>query len=468
VIENSINAIRQDLVGQVQVTSVSQTDGIDTTGNQSVSICSFDVKIAGKALNFLSQTDIDPTRLIEELNYQSPDNVITLSNGVYSRNYFFTLFSKIQISRQKYSKLVTSIQNVFLSQYPQFSNFSVTASIPLQEEYIDLSRNVIYGLNILITINKQPVDDIISLNRNIFNQIQIDDNVANTFFVPSGFVMSLSKATTIYSNMAITKNNIPKLEILVQNMFETTLPSYKDELSVILASQKAFIAKDGTKYWKLFIITNVKNTGNVLSFTQSNSEFVSKLSELINFVHPSGIAYKIYNNNLQGLYDFSMQFSVVIKGKVAQYDRETIRDAVKVTWNSSVQQSIILNDEWSKGMYEFIFIDNENQLIDLENQYYTKFVYFMKRIKNLVSNEDFDVLPKYEWIEGNIKKKNLPYRLADPDSKNLRDYETLYFVDFAGYIDFTQYDAISKVIKSEFMEFYTGNYSPDYPKMRIL
>ena len=465
VVRDSIKAIRQDLAGKLLVTSVAQSDAIDTTGNKAVSVCSFDVKINGNSLNFLSQTDIDPERLIEELNYQNPNNVITLSDGVYSRNYFFTLFSKIELSKQQYSTLTEAIKSVFLKEYTQFSAYNVTVSIPLQEEYVDSSRSIIYGLSVLIKIDKQPVDDIIALNRKIFNSIQTPQQVA-TFFIPTDYVIPLSKAISFYSNLAITHDNKAKLETLVKNMFEATLPSYKDQLSVILASQKIYTLKDGKKYWKLSILPNIKNTGNVLAFTESTSDFVSTLSKSINFNHPSGETYKVYST-VQDTFDLSMHHSAVIVGKIAAYDRESILDSVKLAWASAVQQTSVLNNEWSKGLYDLVFVDSDTQMIDVNNKLYTKITYFVRRNKVPVKPINMEALPRFEWIEIKIREKNLPYKSADPTA--LSNYDSFYAIDLLGFIDVLHHSDISSIIKSEFSSQYDGksNYPLILPKNHL-
>jgi hypothetical protein len=124
----------------------------------------------GKSLNFVKQTEIDSSRLVAQLNYQNSDFSIGLTTGVYSRSYFFRLFSNKKLSIMMYPTIKSSIESIFLNQYPQFSNINV--SIPLQEELIDLERKLIFGLNILIIIDRKMADDVININRSIFNKIQ--------------------------------------------------------------------------------------------------------------------------------------------------------------------------------------------------------------------------------------------------------------------------------------------------------
>ena len=459
-VQQSINTIRPDLAGKVEVARIAQTNGINVNTNQSVSVNSFDVSINGKSLNFLTQTDIDPTRLIEQINYQNPGTVITLSTGIYSRSYFFTLFSNTRISVNKYSQLTAAISSVFLKNYPQFAQANVSVTIPLQEEYIDLNQNLFYGLNILITINEQLADDVISINRTIFNQIQSiqsSNNVVYTFFTPKGYVLPLNEAITFFSNMAITQDNKPKLEALIQKILTTTFPNYAGALSVILATQKPQVNINGTKFWKLFIIPHISNTNIILTLTQDLKEFVSTVSSSANFVHPSGNAYK-FNVTMPNVYDLSMQFSVVIKGMVAEYDSDIIRNAISSTWVLTAQQNLQLSSQWAQGMYQLQFIDDYIELVDKNYQYYTKYIYFIEKNNVLVHPDDLPTVPNYQWIQSLVASNNLSYTIVDPNVSKLTDYSTFYYVDLLGFIDFTYYNDISNIVKSVFTQYYTGNF----------
>jgi hypothetical protein len=454
---NGINAVRPDLVGKVQVAPLSKTNGISTIINKAVSLSSFDVLIDGKSLNFLTQTDINPNSLIQQLNYQNPGVVVTLSTGVYSRSYFFTLFSNNEISEQQYSQLIASINSVFLKNYPQFTSNKVVVTIPLQEQYIDLNLNLFFGLNILITIDQQLADDVLNIDRSIFNQLQSlqTNTIVYSFFTPTGYVLPLSESITFFSNMAITQDNIPKLQTLIKNMFETTFPTYANQLSIIMALQQPFSQKDGTIYWKIFIIPNIINTANVLSLTSDINVFVSSLSSAINFVHPSGNSYKFFYN-IQNIYDLSTQFSVVIKGMVAGYDRDIIRNSISSTWNLTAGQNVQLSAQWIKGMYQIVFIDTYNILLDQNNDVYTEYLYFVTQNNAAVAQDHFPILPNYQWIQISVTKNNLSYTLVDPNNSNLNDYTSFYSVDFLGYIDFTYYNDISNIIKTEFSKYYNG------------
>ena len=454
---NGINAVRPDLAGKVQVAPLAVTNSISTILNKAVSLSSFDVLIDGKSLNFLTQTDIDPNSLIQQLNYQNPGVVVTLSAGVYARTYFFTLFSTNKISEQQYPQLTASIKSEFLENFPQFINNTVAVTIPLQEQYIDLNLNLFFGLNILITIDKQLADDVLYIDRSIFNQMQSlqTNNVVYSFFIPTGYVLPLSEAITFYSNMAITQDNIPKLQNLIKNMFETTFPAYAGKLSVIVALQQPFIQKNGTIYWKIFIIPNIINTANVLSLTSDINIFISSLSSAINFVHPSGNSYRFFYN-IQNIYDLSVQFSVVIKGMVAGYDRNIIRNSISSTWKLTAEQNIQLSAQWTQGMYQIVFIDTYNIVIDQNNAFYTEYLYFVTHNNAAVAQDHFPILPNYQWIQISITKNNLSYALVDPNNSNLKDYSSFYSLDLLGYIDFTYYNDISSIIKAEFSKYYNG------------
>ena len=456
-VQDGINAVRPDLNGAVRVEPLVITQGINTKTNQAVTVSTFDISINGNSLNFLTQTDIDPVSLIQQLNYQNPGVVITLSNGVYSRSYFFTLFSNTEISEQQYAQLTATIQSVFLQNYPQFSNNKVVVTMTLQEQYVDLNLNLFYGLNILITINQQLADDVINIDRSIFNQIQSlqSNNIVYTFFTPTGYVLPLSEAITFYSNLAITQDNIPKLQTLIQRMFEATFPSYAGQLSIIMAAQKPFIQLDGTTYWKVFIIPNIINTANVLSLTSDINMFVSTLSSSVKFTHPSGKSYQFYYN-IQNAYDLSMQFSVVIKGMVASYDRNLIRNAITNTWSLTAQQNVQLSSQWTQGMYQIKFVNTYNILLDQNNAYHTEYLYFVTQNNVIVSPNHFPILPNYQWIQLSVNNRNLSYSLVDPNNLNLKEYSSLYYVDFLGYIDFAYYSDISSIVNTEFTKYYSG------------
>jgi hypothetical protein len=238
-------------------------------------------------------------------------------------------------------------------------------------------------------------------------------------------------------------------------MFETTFPTYANQLSIIMALQQPFIQKDGTIYWKIFIIPNIINTANVLSLTSDINVFVSSLSSAINFVHPSENSYKFFYN-IQNIYDLSTQFSIVIKGMVAGYDRDIIRNSISSTWNLTAGQNVQLSAQWIKGMYQIVFIDTYNILLDQNNDVYTEYLYFVTQNNAAVAQDHFPVLPNYQWIQIGVTKNNLSYTLVDPNNSNLNDYTSFYSVDLLGYIDFTYYNDISNIIKNEFSKYYNG------------
>lgn len=225
-------AVKTALVA-IQPTStadiVTSDNGVDLKTNSPVTQYCFNVTVDGKTLDFTQQNVIDMSRLIQELNYQKSLNNIDqltflVSSDIFSRNYFFTLFSTSYVNKQQYSKLISQIKSIFLNTYPKFTNDTIKVNVPLQEKYLDVNRNIVYGLDIMININGTPADDIINLNRTIFNQIQTitsNNNVVYTFFVPTAYVTPLSKAVIIYSNYAITYNNIVTFENTVLNVFES-------------------------------------------------------------------------------------------------------------------------------------------------------------------------------------------------------------------------------------------------------
>ena len=405
----------------------------------------------GISLNFSNQTEIDLSRLVAQLNYKNPDLTITLTSNVYSRSYFFRLYSYTETSATMHPRLKLSIENIFINKYPQFSNINV--SIPLQEELIDSKKKLYFGSNILLTINQTMVDDIINVDRSIFNKIQSVDSEKSSFFTQDGYMFPLSKALIVYANMAVTQNNIPEFEITIQRILETTFQEYSGQLVVILAKQKPSIVKNGTIFWKLFIIPNLNNTEITLVFKEDISSFVQKLSNSVKFLHPSGKAYQFFYK-IQNLFDLEMNFSVTVKGRVAEYDHDIIRNSIILTWKLSVENNIALNGQWQE-IYQMIFIDSFNKILtQTDSQYYTQYLYFItKNNEPIAPNVLLSVSPNYQSIESIILSNNLTYKLVDSSSN---EYSSYYYSDFLSHLDVTNYASINEIVKATFTQFYAG------------
>lgn len=455
---SSINKIRPDLVGQVQVAPLFESDHININTNKIVSVRSFDVKIGGKSIDFLKQKEIDLNRLIDQLNYQNPDLFINLPNGgIYSRNYFFVLFSLQEINQNKYQETIYLIQGIFRNEYPQFSRVSVT--IPLQEEYIDTEKNSLFGLSVMLTINEELAFDVININLTIFDHVQ-SMNSSFSFFKPKSLVYPLSESIVFFSNMAITQNNIPKFEMSIKKVLTETESSYSGQ-SILLAKQKPYIAKNGTVFWKLFIIIpNIEKTENNFILKEDNSVFVNKLKSSINFVHPSQNLYEFFTS-IKSLYDISMHFSVVIEGLVAEYDLDLIRNSIVEAWKLAVQKDSELSNEWTNRS-QIVFIDNYKELVNEKNNlYYTQLLYFITQNNNLVlqsPEELVSILPNYQVIQSIIQSNNITYILVDPNNSDIIDDSSYFHIDLLGTIDLNGYNQIQNIITNVFAQYYLSKF----------
>jgi hypothetical protein len=234
-VKESLIAVRPDLAPSkklVAVNIISHNDLIDLRSKSAVTKVYLQVSINGSNIDFYAQNDFDAQRLIDELNYQNENNSLYIlkSNEIYAKNYFFTLISTWRVKKQHYPKLEKYILDIFLANYPQFVNRDVSVITTWQEEYVTDSRRLVYGLSILISVDNQPVDDIISLDRNIFaklDKLKINSELTYSFTLPSigSYLQPLAKALTIFSNILICRRDYHRIELLVKNAIEKEKPS---------------------------------------------------------------------------------------------------------------------------------------------------------------------------------------------------------------------------------------------------
>lgn len=263
--KESLIAVRPDLAKSrklVSVDIVSHKDLIDLNTKSSVTKVYLQVSINGTSIDFYAQNDFDAQRLVDELNYQNENSSLYIlkSNELYAKNYFFTLMSSSRLRRTHYSHLERLVADVFLNAYPQFATRNVSVLTTWQEEYVDeTTRRIWYGLSILISVDNQPVDELITLDRNIFAQVtslNVSETIANnaasaeelmslpsmkfipraaaanvvnyTFWLPrltpDELLHPLAKAFTFVSNILICRRDFDRMETLIKRVIEDYKP----------------------------------------------------------------------------------------------------------------------------------------------------------------------------------------------------------------------------------------------------
>jgi hypothetical protein len=229
-IKSSLIAVRPDLVTNktfVQVKIVSYNDVLDLSTKSAVTKVYLQITVNDSVIDFYAQNDFDAQRLIDELNYQNENNSLYIlkTNQIYAKNYFFTLISTSHVKKVHYVRLEEAVLKIFVDNYGQFKNRNVAVVTTWQEEYVDEARRILYGLSILISVDNQPVDDIINLDRNVFSQLKylsISDDLTYTLSLPTlgAFLQPLAKAMTFYSNTLICRRDYAKVESLIKYVIE--------------------------------------------------------------------------------------------------------------------------------------------------------------------------------------------------------------------------------------------------------
>ncbi len=230
-VETSLNAVRPDFSinkKNVAVNLISNSEAIDANSKLAVTQVYLQVTVDNQLLDFYTQTEFDTQRLIDELNYQNENKSLTVldSPHVYSRNYFFTLISSSKVDKLDYPLLEKRVLSIFLDNYKQFKDKNVTVATTWQEEYLDEAKNIVYGLSILISLDNTPIENIITLDRSIFNKlttVDANEGLLYSFSLPSSgaYLHQLSKALTFYSKILICRRDYAKIEYLVQAIAST-------------------------------------------------------------------------------------------------------------------------------------------------------------------------------------------------------------------------------------------------------
>lgn len=466
-VKNSLVAVRPDYLTNKKSISaiiVSNNDALDITSKSPVTQVYLQVLINNSPVDFYTQTEFDTQRLIDELNYQNENNSLTVlsSSDVYSKNYFFNLMSSTKVTKQDYQVIESEIRTIFLASYQQFINNNVSASIIWQEEFLDENRNIVYGLSILISVDKKPIDKIIILDRKIFSQLRsVPVNLFLTYNLSlpiyNVYLQPLSKALTFYTNILICRRDYYKFELLIKKIVREfkQVDNFDDnDLTVILAHQDKYVHKNGTPYWKIFVLTTLTSENELVDLRMDSSRIVEKIKRQIDFKSSNGDKYLISSNS-DDLLDMKYHFSLFIEGKINEKYSVDINRAIELTWNLTAYQTKNFEQYFAKN-YKFIFMPFYEIEIDTDGKLQTKIVYFISSSGKLVSEEDFNLMPKLNWLQDTFDKFGLPYVLLDGNDDSLKPYKKLYFVDFSGYIDPSNEKDISNTILTCFRNNFKG------------
>ena len=159
------------------------------------------------------------------------------------------------------------------------------------------------------------------------------------------------------------------------------------------------------------------------------------------------------------LFDSRAQFNVYIEGKTSgELHRSLINQAVVLTWNLTAYQTKNFVKYFLNG-YQFTFVPSSSLLVSSDGRLHTKLTYFVSDATGrLATADDFELLPKLEWLQDSFIKYDLPYVVLGVSftSRQLRDYEKLYFVDFGAYIDPSWEEDIGETILANFRRIYLG------------
>ncbi len=255
-VQRSLFAVRPDFVtnnNNVSVKIVSNRDALDLNTKSAVTQVYLQVMLDNKLVDFYTQTEFDTKHLIEQLNYENENNTLKVLNSsqIYARNYFFTILSGTRVRRADYPLLEQNILDIFVENHAEYREKNVSVAVTWQEEYIDENKNLVHGLSILISVDNQPINNLLTLDKNIFfklRAIKINGNEVYSLRLPSSsneYLHSLSKALTFYSNILVCRRDYFKIEKLLHDIVADHLLKFSTELTVILAHQDELIHKNG-------------------------------------------------------------------------------------------------------------------------------------------------------------------------------------------------------------------------------
>lgn len=230
----------------------------------------------------------------------------------------------------------------------------------------------------------------------------------------------------------------------------------KEDIKVIVASQKKFIDANGKLYWKVHVLTTFVSDNKIIDLRMDSSLIVNELKSRIDFISSNDETYEI-SSNINGLMDMKKHFSLFIDGRINQKVNLDINRAIEYTWNLTAYQTRNFESYFIKN-YKFIFMPLNEIEVASDGRIQTKITYFISSNGKLASIGDFSLIPKLDWIQDTFTKYALPYVLLPGDDKSLKPYNKLYSIDFSGYVDPRAEDKIKAIILSSFKKAYKGNF----------
>ncbi len=337
---------------------------------------------------------------------------------------------------------------------------NVTTSIIWQEEYLNDDRAKVYGLSVLISIDKKPVDQILELDRSIFKaltRVVVSDELSYQFYLPDevAYLHPLSKALTFYSNILVCRRDYHKFERLIQQVLvEHRHYLASEDITVVLADQNQFVDELGRPFWKVLVLSTLTKDNTLIDLRLESNTIIEKIKSKLGFLSSNGEVYEL-EADMPGLFDMKKHFSVYIEGRVHPKLNGDLHRAIQLTWNLTAYQTRSFEQYFLKN-YRFTFVPLNGIEVDTDGKIQTKIVYFISSTGKLATRQDFSLVPRLSWIQDTLNKYGLPYTILDGTGSSIKPYNKLYKVDFAGYVDPIDESRIKDIIYMAFRTSYRG------------
>jgi hypothetical protein len=179
---------------------------------------------------------------------------------------------------------------------------------------------------------------------------------------------------------------------------------------------------------------------------------IDQLLKQKDFSSANGDVYQ-FNSYIDDLFDMKQHFYVFIEGRVNIHHRLLIDQAIYYTWNLTAYQSKNFV-QYYKNNYEFTFLPSNELYVDTDGKLQTKIIFFISSRGKLACEDDFDLLPKTDWIQDSMRKYDFIYSVLDGKDRSVKPYNSLYFVDFDSHIDPSYENHITQTILAEFRRAY--------------